>query len=85
MESPTATQASSTTLPSDPLSHVSNDIYDAVQNVNEHESLNGGREREEDTEERPLDSSELIELQAFVKHKEWIESKIKVCTHASSS
>lgn len=82
----TATPNSSATLRSDELSSTSNDTYDTVksEDVNEDEAVNNVESREEDREERPLDSSEVIELQAFVKHKEWIESKIKVCMQVLS-
>jgi len=32
-----------------------------------------------DGEEQPLESHEVIELQAFSERKAWIEEKIKVC------
>jgi hypothetical protein len=45
----------------------------------------GTEENSEQSGEQPLDSHELMELQAFSERKEWILEKIKVCAPTSSS
>ena len=82
MTSHDASSSSNIPLP-DALSHEIDELEDIQQRI-QHQTATVHNERGEDAKEQPLDSSEVVELQAFVKHKEWIEDKIKVCRFAAS-
>ena len=68
-----------------PLTHVNHDYMETSRPS--HLSPSPNTDMDESAEhagsvEQPLESHEVIELQAFSERKEWIVEKIKVCIHS---
>ena len=62
-----------------PLGPMNYDSIDGLPAPNRHSPQNSGSEEpSERSGEQPLESHEVMELQAFSERKEWIMEKIKV-------